>query len=63
MMSVQYTRGRAVHWGMFSTSRGILSIMGENIMSTMEGFQYNWRYHEYTKGIMVNAGEGHWENN
>ena len=63
IMSVQYTRGCAVQWGMFSKP-------GRN-------HEYSGGYHEYTAGcsvhwgvswvhrgdIMVNVWEGHWQNN
>ena len=41
-MSVQYTRGCAVHWGMFSTPRGY--------------HEYSGGYHEYTGGVQYTGG-------
>ena len=32
-------------------------------MSTLGGVQYTRGYHEYTVDIMINVGEGYWENN
>ena len=42
IMSMQYTGGCAVQWGMFST-------LGD-IMSTLGDVQYTGGYHEYTGG-------------
>ena len=33
-----------------------------DIMSTLGSVQYTGGYHEYTGDIMINVGEGHWEN-
>ena len=41
-MSVQYTEGCSVHWGMS--------------LSTQEVFSTQWSYHEYTEGVQYSGG-------
>ena len=52
----------AVQRGMFSTPADIMNTVGD-IMSTLGVFSTLGGYHEYTGDIMINVGEGHWENN
>ena len=62
IMSVHY-RGCAVQRGMFSTSGGYHENNGD-IMSTLGGVQYIGGISRVHRGnIMINVGEGHWENN
>ena len=50
MMSVQYTEGYSVHWGMS------LSTL-EDVMSTPGVVQYSGGYHEYTRGYHDECGD------
>ena len=50
IMSVQYTGGCAVQWGISVHQGEIMSTVG-GIMSTLRGVQYTGEYHEYTEEI------------
>ena len=45
IMSVQYTKGCAVHWGISSTPGDNMSTVGD-IMNTLRGVQYTGAYHD-----------------
>ena len=47
IMSVQYTWGSSVHWGISLSTVGVFSVLGVSL-STAEGAQYTGGYHEYT---------------